>query len=76
MANSEMLAELKEQLYRADVGVINSRMMAYRVMSVLDVELLVLADVDELDSTCKELVRQNIDQCLVEDDLEDNTGEQ
>jgi hypothetical protein len=76
MANQAHIAELETQLSRIDVGVIDSRQMAYRVLSVLRVEPSVLADVDEIDSACKELVRQNFDQCLIEDDLEDNTGEQ
>ena len=75
MVSLERTTELETQLGQIGVGVINSRLMAYRVLSVLRVEPLMSADVDELDFACKKLVRQNIDQCLLEEDFEDNTGE-
>ncbi len=75
MVEADRLTELRSQVDWIRVGVIDSRRLAYRVLTVLGVSPVTVHDVDELDDACRELVAANPDLCLIENDIDNGEEE-
>lgn len=75
MVDAAWEVELCTQLGATRVGVIDSRRLAYRVLTVLRVDPTTLDDVNELDDRCRELIAANPELCLIEHDIDNDEFE-
>jgi hypothetical protein len=68
MPSTEIIDELRSRLDNIGVGVIDSRQLAYRALTVLRVKPVTIEVVDDTEVACRELIAGNDDFCLAEDE--------